>query len=177
MLKTKVCTKCGKRKFYSDFYKSKTGKGGRGAACKDCHKEQIRAYNQTEKGKALKKKRNEKYQKTEKGNSVKKKSYAKWSKSEKGKELRKKSHLKWSNSEKGKTTRSKYSKKPTVRQKIYARASVYRSVKRGDIPQASTLQCDHCPNPAEQYHHYLGYKRENWLDVMPLCIKCHNLTD
>lgn len=55
--------------------------------------------------------------------------------------------------------------------------AVYRAVRAGKMPHASTLPCKECGNPAREYHHHNGYAREHWLDVIPLCIPCHVKAD
>lgn len=39
--------------------------------------------------------------------------------------------------------------------------------------------CQNCETPAKRIegHHYLGYARKNWLDVIWLCPPCHNAMD
>lgn len=58
-----------------------------------------------------------------------------------------------------------------------ARYAVNDSIRRGDIPSALTLKCAHCGKPAHGYHHYMGYAREHWLTVIPLCFDCHLKAD
>lgn len=58
--------------------------------------------------------------------------------------------------------------------KAAAVAAVNRAVwSTEELPNLSTQVCDECGAPAEDYHHYLGYDSEHWLDVKPLCRKCH----
>jgi hypothetical protein len=35
------------------------------------------------------------------------------------------------------------------------------------------FKCRDCNEQAEEYHHYLGYAPEHWLDVIALCKDCH----
>jgi hypothetical protein len=75
-----------------------------------------------------------------------------------------------------------YSKKVREWQKnhieIYkAQKQVYYAIRRGQIPKAKTLICVKCGQQAKEYHHYKGYLKENWLDVIPLCKKCHFFID
>lgn len=59
-------------------------------------------------------------------------------------------------------------------ERVAARSEVNKAVKRGDFPPPSALVCDHCQEAqAEQWHHYLGYAPEHWLDVIAVCIPCH----
>ena len=57
-----------------------------------------------------------------------------------------------------------------LRRKAYWRIS--QAVKHGKIPRASTLKCMECEQPADFYHHYLGYARINWMKVKPVCEHC-----
>ena len=54
-----------------------------------------------------------------------------------------------------------------------AHGAVAQAKKTGDLALANTLQCSSCGEPAKEYHHYLGYGREHWLDVTPVCKPCH----
>ena len=54
----KTCTKCTQIKALSEFYLSKTHKGGRHSICKQCKREQSKAYRSAHPGKALQYKRN-----------------------------------------------------------------------------------------------------------------------
>ena len=56
-----------------------------------------------------------------------------------------------------------------------ANVAIREAIRIGQLPRPDSLQCHYCPAQAEQYHHYLGYEPEHWLDVVPACIKCHNL--
>lgn len=57
--------------------------------------------------------------------------------------------------------------------KARARNAISRAVVAGRLPKIKTLQCYLCFKPAQHYHHYLGYEPEHWLDVLPVCAKCH----
>lgn len=46
------------------------------------------------------------------------------------------------------------------------------AVRAGKLPHSDTLQCHYCGVQAEQYHHYLGYAPQHYLDVVPACRKC-----
>ncbi len=46
------------------------------------------------------------------------------------------------------------------------------AVKLGKLPPARNLICCQCGAQAEQYHHW-SYAPEHWLDVIPVCVKCH----
>lgn len=54
-----------------------------------------------------------------------------------------------------------------------AHSAVNNAVRRGKLPKASTLSCANCGLTADHYHHW-SYEREHWLDVVPLCMKCHH---
>jgi hypothetical protein len=77
----KTCTKCGKTKLLSEYYKQKAGKYGRDARCKVCRKEKRKAYDQSEKRKAYMKA----YEQSEAGKARKKAYMKKYRESEKGK--------------------------------------------------------------------------------------------
>ncbi len=59
-------------------------------------------------------------------------------------------------------------------EKKRARTAVSNAVRDDRLPKASEFECTGCGADAEEYHHHLGYSVVRWLDVIPLCRKCHN---
>lgn len=57
--------------------------------------------------------------------------------------------------------------------KYNARRYIRYAVEREKIQPAKELLCKDCGNQAQEYHHHKGYEKEYWLDVIPLCVKCH----
>ena len=57
--------------------------------------------------------------------------------------------------------------------KVQAHRAVTNAVKSGKLPRPDSLKCFYCPEQANQYHHYLGYAKEHWLDVIALSELCH----
>jgi len=58
-------------------------------------------------------------------------------------------------------------------EKLQARRAVSRAIKRGKLIRPGIcLRCAETKNI--QGHHYKGYKKENWLDIIWLCPKCHH---
>lgn len=53
MVKSKICTKCGKQKLFSEFYKDKSGKHGVKSECKKCNIIRAKKYNNAYKAKRL----------------------------------------------------------------------------------------------------------------------------
>ena len=63
--------------------------------------------------------------------------------------------------------RKRYKKQLTAKWKVdYA-------VKTGILVHPKQRICWECGKPASLYHHILGYKPQNWFDVIPLCLDCH----
>jgi len=58
-------------------------------------------------------------------------------------------------------------------QKHSARRNVRNEIKAGRLPPDHSLPCHVCNKTAEEYHHYLGYAKEFWLYVIPICRTCH----
>jgi hypothetical protein len=83
--------------------------------------------------------------------------------------------IKYRRTEKGKITRNQnarnYRKKNS--QKIKARNAVNYEIKQKRLKHPTDFKCMYCPDNAKEYHHHLGYAKENWLDVVPVCFKCH----
>ncbi len=63
--------------------------------------------------------------------------------------------------------------KPKNKLKKQARNAVTCAVTVGKLHRPSVLQCHYCLEQARQYHHWHGYEKENWLDVVPVCMPCH----
>jgi abortive infection bacteriophage resistance protein len=59
------------------------------------------------------------------------------------------------------------------KERMVARRAVSVAVRAGRLPRISTLKCSNCPKQARDYHHHLGYAFEHWLNVIPVCRKCH----
>jgi len=62
-------------------------------------------------------------------------------------------------------------------EKVAARQAVGVAVFSGKLPRVKTLVCRACGGNASEYHHYLGYAKEHWLDVIPYCTLCHKKID
>lgn len=82
------------------------------------------------------------------------------------------SRKRYQQSEKGKATYKRYQIQNPERNK--AKSIVKYAVSIGKLPRPDTRLCHYCPKPAQQYHHHKGYAPEHWLDVVPVCIPCHN---
>ena len=145
-----ICLKCPINKPVSDFYTDRSRKEGHCRWCKSC----MNAYQRSERGRAAHNKANAKYQQTPKGKAAIRKGVAKHSKTPKGKATMKRFRVRHPN-------------------QIKAKSAVNNAIYHGRLPSVNTRQCHYCPEQAEQYHHYLGYEKEHWLDVMPACLICH----
>jgi len=55
--------------------------------------------------------------------------------------------------------------------------AINNAITAGKLPRPNTKLCYYCPKPAQQYHHWHGYEKEHWLDVVPVCRKCHHKCD
>ncbi len=70
--------------------------------------------------------------------------------------------------------KQRHRQKRSTADKIRGRAAVNLAVSRGALPPAWTMVCEHCQEAqAAHWHHHRGYARENWLDVVSLCLDCH----
>jgi hypothetical protein len=81
----------------------------------------------------------------------------------------------WELSEKGRKVQKNNRDKYPNRRK--ARGKVNTEVQSERLPKVNTQECKCCNNIAIGYHHYLGYEREHWLDIIPLCRDCHIKAD
>lgn len=75
----------------------------------------------------------------------------------------------------GKINQRKYSQKRRHchPQQMMAYSALHYAIRSGTIPHPSTLTCGVCNEPAEEYHHHLGYDKKHHFDVIPLCADCH----
>ena len=151
---TKRCTKCKETKLLTDFSKDKYRADGLKCACKVCDCKHSLEYSKTERGIKLRRIR----QQTEKVKTYQ----SNYQKSDVGKI----NHC---------TNIKKYRKRFPMR--IRARDAVKYATRVGKLPKPKTLQCYLCFEPANEYHHYLGYKPKHKLDVLPICTKCHKIQD
>ena len=154
----KTCSKCKEAKQSCEYNKNKSRGDGLCCYCKECKKEYM--YNHRR---------------------VHPEIYKKYRESEKYK----KAHLRYRQSEKGKVTTKKHTKlyQTNHPENIRAIATVCTAVRTGKLPRPETFFCcnstggeggQECLNQAEEYHHYKGYTKEHRLDVVPVCLKCHN---
>lgn len=164
MKATKRCSKCKQGKPISEFHKNRTTKDGLQAYCKSCQISDVNKYQKTEKGKTTRKL----YSQSKEGKAR----YKRYRQSENGDSMRKK----YAQSERGKTVQKRGDKHFNICHPNHRKAknAVNHAVKAGRLPRPDTLICHYCPKPAQQYHHWHGYEKEHWLDVVPVCIQCHN---
>lgn len=150
----KRCSTCKTQKPMNEFNKNRTRNDGLCYQCRDCQKETSKKYKQSKKGQTVQKR---------------------YEKSENGKEARRRAVKKYKQSENGKTKRKGEDKRRREKypQKIKARVAISHAVVGKKIPSISSLRCANCGQNADQYHHYKGYERDNWLKVIPLCRSCH----
>ena len=168
---TKKCFKCKKIKSTFEFNKCRTSKDGLHSYCKFCQIIIQSNYKKTDKGKIVKRKADEKYRHTSKGKVAHRKANKKYQKTEKGKARDKR----YKQSEKGKATCQSALKRFYIRHpnEYKATGAVNNAIAAGKMPRPDTLFCHYCTKPAQQYHHWHGYEKEHWLDVVPVCIPCH----
>lgn len=81
----------------------------------------------------------------------------------------------YTQSEKGKATRRKIQQRFRIRHPNRHKPlhKVSHAIEASKLSRPDTLQCNYCPNQAQEYHHYKGYAQKHWLDVIPVCRKCH----
>lgn len=142
-ISTKICSKCKIKQSLDAFFRNRTRAYGRSSYCKKCSMVCQRAYRKTEKGRKLQRKDTNKYHASEKGRETAKIRSAKY-----------------------KLVRAFY-----LRTK--ARTAVGHAVRAGKLPSIDTRRCEKCGGQAHHYHHHLGYEKEHWLSVVPVCAICH----
>jgi hypothetical protein len=151
----------------SEFHKDKNRKDGLCNVCKHCKSR----HHKTDKAKETKRRYN---------SGAKNKAYmVKFRQTEKNKEIQRE----YDKTEAGKASTTRRHKRQIELhpERVMARRKVAYYVAQGYMPAASSLECQHkggrCTGKAEHYHHYNGYEPEHWLDVIPVCRKCHDDLD
>ena len=182
---SKRCSRCKEIKTVSEFSGDRTKKDGFQSECKICGSDNNKAYRKTEKGKIAHRKAVLRYNKTEKGRAIHKKGNKKYGLTEKfkisqkrynqtakGKTALRRALKKYQQSEKGKAAYKRFhARHPNHRKAMIA---VKNAIKAGKLARSNSRLCHYCPKPAKQYHHWHGYAKEHWLDVIPVCVSCHN---
>lgn len=185
----KKCSKCGIEKPQEYFHRDKSKKDGHCSYCIECSKENSKKYHEehvkemSEYGKAYHIKHKDEhalrmkewYQKNRNNIIEKAKVYYKGH-IEKFAER----YKRYSKTERGKkaasTGQRNYIQNHPERKR--AHGAINNAVRHGKMKPASDFICVHCYNKqAEHYHHYKGYDKEHWLDVIPVCATCHKIID
>ena len=83
----------------------------------------------------------------------------------------------YTQSKKGKIVHAKGS--PRYRrlypEKYKAATALGTAVRNKTLPNAKSLQCSSCTEPAIEYHHLKGYAPKHRLNVIPVCGSCHKI--
>lgn len=161
-MKHKICTECKQLKDLNSFSPG-NAKFDRHSRCKECNAKIAKEYRKTKRGKEYQKQ----YWKSDRGKRV----LSRYKTSEKGKQAGRK----YTQSKNGKEKLRQYtqSKRREDKARFQARAAVNNAVRSGKLPKVSTQKCISCYKNAQDYHHHKGHNKENWLDVIPMCRKCH----
>ena len=176
---TKTCSKCHVEKPFAQFNKKKKGKHGIDSICNSCKSTYYKAYYQKNKPYMADraKEYHAKYGLTPQAKGEKRE-YDKQRYSDNPKAAKERA-ARWAKTENGRQYRRKLSSKMRRKypDRVAARNAVYRARKQGKIPEFRELPCHICGKQAQSYHHHKGYSRKHWLDVLPICRKCHNDTE
>ena len=167
----KRCSRCHQVKPLTEFYRHKNTYDGHTSECKVCNLARTKKYQATEQGKTAIKA----YNQSERGKTVQKKARIKSNKTEKRKISNKRSDVKRRGTDKRRTSGNEASAhyRESHPNRVKARILVNLNVRKGILPHVTTLKCIDCGNNAEQYDHHKGYDKKNWLNIQPVCMKCH----
>ena len=174
-----ICCRCGTEKEIDMFVKASRNKLGVTRRCKSCHRE-ISKKSVSDNPESRKRVSAKYYQKNKEAHAERVKNWVALN-TEKIKVYTAEYRIK--NADKIRSYTKEYiSKHGANRQRegrlrhpnrYKARNAVNNAVARNKIPKVTSCICQSCGSKAENYHHHKGYDIEHWLDVVPLCRKCH----
>ena len=164
---SKICSKCKQIKPLSEFYETTKNKDGYRNKCKICYLQSTKEYRQTDNGRLAEKR----YKKSPKGKKVARNAHHKWYYKNNGQTRRKI----YSQSIEGKRIRQRIIAKYNQQhpEKVEARKAIKYAIRHGNLNPPTDFICNQCPAQAKEWHHYLDYAPEHFLDVIPVCIPCH----
>jgi len=188
-VRAKTCRICKQTKPISEFYKCSGSRGGFRNKCKVCYLEHVKLYYRTKRAQVIRrqyrqsshgKNKQRQYDQSAKGKAR----HKRYSQTEKGKAAIKHhqqsekyniTKKRYNKTEKGRKVQIAAIKRFKIRhpEQVKARDAVNHAIRDGRLLRPDSLQCHYCPAQAKQYHHYKGYAKEHWLDVVPVCVKCH----
>jgi len=91
-------------------------------------------------------------------------------KTEQGREISRAAINRYFKTEKGKYARKKWEQNNKL--KMQAHHAVSHAIENGEIEKPNTCsECGAACNP--QSHHWRGYAKKHWLDILWLCQECH----
>lgn len=182
----KRCSTCSIKKPVVEFHKNRSTADGIAAECKTCRCKYQKSY--SKRPDVLARNRSRRMQNAEMERAKSRSSYRK----------HKAKRKEYWQSEHGKAVRERYEKtkgrqawkkryysSDTFRKKVRAKISadpnrfkarwaVNNAVRDSRLSPPSDFACVECGGDAKQYHHHNGYDKEHWLDVVPICRKCHH---
>lgn len=155
----RICTVCKKEKPPNEYSNDKRTKlDGKQSVCKVCRRKKERARRENPKFRSKILKQKLQYQRTVTGRKKHNIANSKYSKTLKGKRAQYKKHKK---------------RDQLYPEKKKAHEALHHAVKIGKIIRP--IYCISCNKPHDRIegHHYKGYDKEHWLDVLWLCQVCH----
>lgn len=152
---SKTCRRSGQLLPVSEFNRQTTSLDGYAPVCRECANKRL-----------------SKQRANDPNNKEKTNAYARYfRKTPKGRINDQRGKKKYRQSEKGRLNDMR--RRQRDKHKMRARYALNRAVSVGKLFPATECECFICGNPAKEYHHYLGYEPEHYLDVKPVCKKCH----
>lgn len=148
----KFCTKCETYKPLTEFYKNKSRKDGYNGWCKACLKKPISQHKKSAKYKIQQSEYSKRADVRDRQNYMRRK-------------------RRIDNPEKYRK-RDKIERQNCDANKIMARQAVGNAIRYHNFPKPTECQCEICNNQATEYHHP-NYDKSDWLNVIPVCKKCH----
>jgi hypothetical protein len=162
----KVCSKCGQSKPLSEYYQYKSGRneGQYWPFCRECDHARNRAYRAANDENVRERRRqyNEAHREERRARD------RQYIADPEIRRQRAQATRQWRQGKRVASTQD-----ASASEKL-ARYAVYNAIRRGELPPAWSVVCEHCQEAqGQQYHHYCGYEPEHWLNVVALCTDCH----
>jgi len=169
----KKCQKCKQYKPFEEFHRNKTFADGRAERCKQCRKVDSKKHYDRH-NKQIKARMYKYYHNG--GKEVAQKRHSKpevqdmYYTYKQTPEYKRKTQLRIRKPGTKEVNRKYYQ---TNKLRFRAYAAVAAAIRKGTLKHPKDCKCSMCSKQAVLYHHH-SYDKQYWLDIIPLCERCHH---